>query len=242
MKSLMKMGVERMNSNKGLDQADGLREEVQREAERLPSRSELHAQKHRKSSKTKWKLNFPFVRLIGILFLLIPITILAIHFNGKDSNVLSNLLSPPVKNVEPITMPAVTAAAESDEVNEVDPEEAQAEPDEDRASERDDNTSISDTDTNNKSSQQEAVATDTEAESPTKAEEEQASPEEVEEEAQQETAVEYIEHVVQESETLYRISMKYYGSRDGEKIISDHNNLVNGQVNVGQQLLIPTNR
>ncbi|NMH74046.1 LysM peptidoglycan-binding domain-containing protein [Bacillus sp. RO2] len=54
--------------------------------------------------------------------------------------------------------------------------------------------------------------------------------------------VTYVEHIVQESETLYRISMKYFSSRDGERIISDHNNLVNDQVNVGQKLLIPINR
>ncbi|QFT89436.1 hypothetical protein FIU87_12325 [Bacillus sp. THAF10] len=230
-----------MNSNKGYDQADGLREEVQREAERLPSRSELHAHKHRKSTKTKWKVSFPFVRLMGILFLLIPITILAIHFNGQDSNVLSKLFTPPVKNVEPISMP-VTAAAETDQSKEEDIQDTEEEPVKESNDVEDEVTTVSDTDTNNKSSQEETETT-TSNETVTESEEEsETSTEEVEEEAHQESNVEYIEHLVQENETLYRISMKYYGSREGEQIIIDHNNLTNGQVNVGQTLIIPKNR
>jgi LysM repeat protein len=48
-------------------------------------------------------------------------------------------------------------------------------------------------------------------------------------------------HTVKENETLYKISMKYYGSREGEEIIQKHNNLKDKTIYIGQKLEIPTN-
>ncbi|WLR50081.1 LysM peptidoglycan-binding domain-containing protein [Bacillus tianshenii] len=48
-----------------------------------------------------------------------------------------------------------------------------------------------------------------------------------------------IKHTVQENENLYRISLKYYGSRKGEAIIRRANNLEGNRVEVGQVLKIP---
>jgi LysM repeat protein len=48
-----------------------------------------------------------------------------------------------------------------------------------------------------------------------------------------------IQHEVKKEETLYRISMKYYNSRSGEKLIREHNHLSGNEVYIGQILEIP---
>jgi len=53
--------------------------------------------------------------------------------------------------------------------------------------------------------------------------------------------VKEIKHVVQEGETLFTISMKYYKNRNGEEIIQDENNLKDIEVTPGQVLKIPLN-
>lgn len=53
--------------------------------------------------------------------------------------------------------------------------------------------------------------------------------------------VKEIKHVVQERETLFTISMKYYKNRNGEEIIQDENNLKDIEVTPGQVLKIPLN-
>ncbi|MES9685822.1 hypothetical protein CN514_17955 [Bacillus sp. AFS001701] len=53
--------------------------------------------------------------------------------------------------------------------------------------------------------------------------------------------VEEINHEVQRGETLFTISMKYYGNRDGEEIIQDANHLNGIEVTPGQILKIPLN-
>ncbi|WP_010194497.1 LysM peptidoglycan-binding domain-containing protein [Bacillus sp. m3-13] len=233
-----------MEKNKGLDQADGLREEVQKESNNLPSRSELHAQK--RSKKTKWKVNFSFVRLIGVLFLLIPISIMAIHFNNQETNFLDKLFTPAVKNVEQISIPTNVSASTVDNVEENDEEtpveaeqvstkDGEAKEVVNQENEADGPGKTADKAENKSTSEQNDSAPASQPET----EEKDVAEEEVEEET---SNVTYVEHIVQESETLYRISMKYFSSREGERIISDHNNLVNGQVNVGQKLLIPVNR
>ncbi|WP_226679745.1 LysM peptidoglycan-binding domain-containing protein [Sutcliffiella horikoshii] len=235
-----------MDNNKGLDQADGLREEVQKESNKLPSRSELHAQKRDK--KTKWKVNFPFVRLIGVLFLLIPISIMAIHFNNQETNFLDKMFTPAVKNVEQITLPSNASASTVDngDNNDKDDEEKPivAEKEYTKDVKAQEAANQGEADGPGKTAEKEESKTATEQSDATpvsqpETEEKDATEEQVEEDS---TNVTYVEHIVQESETLYRISMKYFSSRDGERIISDHNNLVNDQVNVGQKLLIPINR
>lgn len=48
-----------------------------------------------------------------------------------------------------------------------------------------------------------------------------------------------VKHIVKEGETLFSISMKYYGSRNGEEIIQEENNLSSIDVEPGQVLVIP---
>ncbi|WP_404458045.1 LysM peptidoglycan-binding domain-containing protein [Sutcliffiella horikoshii] len=233
-----------MENNKGLDQADGLREEVQKESNKLPSRSELHAQK--RSKKTKWKVNFPFVRLIGVLFLLIPISIMAIHFNNQETNFLDKMFTPAVKNVEQISIPKNVSASTVDKADKNDeetPVAAEQMSTKDEEAKEVANQSEEADGPGKTAEKEESKSTTEQSDSAPASQPETEEVDVTEEEVEEESSnVTYVEHIVQESETLYRISMQYFSSRDGERIISDHNNLVNGQVNVGQKLLIPVNR
>jgi LysM repeat protein len=49
----------------------------------------------------------------------------------------------------------------------------------------------------------------------------------------------YTIHIVKSGETIYKISMHYYNSREGEKLIKDFNDLKNNEIYVGQKLKIP---
>lgn len=231
-----------MNNNKDLDQADGLWEEVQKESNKLPSRSELHA--HKRNTKTKWKMNFPFVRLVGVLFLLIPISILAVHFNDKDSSFLDKIFTPPVKNVEPISIPR-NVSANTSVNNEKEKELASTEQVSAEEEDKEEQAEVKEEKETSGRGKTAEVKEVKESSAPVNTnssvgtETEEATTEAVNEE---QSNVNYVEHVVQESENLFRISMKYFSSREGERIISDYNNLVNDQVIVGQKLIIPINR
>lgn len=220
------------------DQADSLRDEVEKAAaEKLPSRSEIHAEKR---NRTKWKINFPVLRMLGIAFLLIPITILALHFNNKDENVLKSLfpISGSVESYDQINIPSKTNSKEAIEFDRIEEEENTIVEEEET---KDEDTSVETISTNAQTGNGKNTPAETKPEPPPVA----AEPEETEEvidEDKIEENVEYIEHVVASGETLYRISMKYYNSRAGEKIISDYNNLTNQQVNAGQKLTIPIKR
>lgn len=216
------------------DQADSLRDEVEKAAgEKLPSRSEIHAEKR---NRTKWKFNFPIVRLLGIAFLLIPITILALHFNGKDENVLKSLfpIKGSVESYDQINIPSKSDTKETIEFDRNEEEDAVVE---EEVTEPE-STPVETINTNAQTGSGKATPAETKPEPPPVAAEPEETEEVIDEENIEEN-VEYVEHVVASGETLYRISMKYYNSRAGEKIISDYNNLTNQQVNAGQKLTIP---
>ena len=203
-------------SNK-LDQATTLREKASKGKEALPPRSKLHANKKK---KTKWKIHYPMVRLIGIAFFLIPIAILAIVLN-EDQNIISKILPSESSIYEPVHVikPTPTPpASEEEEKEEEDKKETIEEED----------------------IKEEVVTEEIETESSeTVTEEKEEKPEPVIEESAIEDEIEIIYHTVQKEETLFSISVKYYNGRHGEKIIKDFNNLITNQVNVGQTLKIP---
>ncbi|PGS47534.1 LysM peptidoglycan-binding domain-containing protein [Bacillus sp. AFS041924] len=59
--------------------------------------------------------------------------------------------------------------------------------------------------------------------------------------ANETVGVKEVHHEVKRGETLFTISMKYYGNRDGEEIIQDANHLTGIEVTPGQVLKIPLN-
>ena len=102
-----------------LDQATTLRERASKGKEALPPRSKLHANKKK---KTKWKIHYPMVRLIGIAFFLIPIAILAIVLN-EDQNIISKILPSESSIYEPVHVIKPTPTPPASEVEEKEEEE-----------------------------------------------------------------------------------------------------------------------
>lgn len=68
---------------------------------------------------------------------------------------------------------------------------------------------------------------------------ETVEPEEVEEIRDIEN---YEYYTVQEGDTLYHISMEYFGDRSGEEIIMQENNLSSRELEIGRVLKIPKNK
>lgn len=53
----------------------------------LPPRSEVHKQKETKK-KTKWKMEYPLIRLLAFFFILLPISILGIYYMNDEPSVV----------------------------------------------------------------------------------------------------------------------------------------------------------
>ncbi len=207
------------NETDKLDQASTLREKAVR-VKKLPPRSELHANKKK---KTKWKIHYPMVRLISIAFFLIPIAILALVLSD-DNNIISRILPSESSIYEPIHVlkPTPPPAADDDK--------SDSKETEDKVDEEELKEVITEEQATEPSEQDKEVKED-------KAEQENSEP--VIDESAIEEDIEIIYHTVQKEETLFSISVKYYNGRHGEKIIKDFNNLITNQVNVGQTLKIP---
>ena len=207
------------DENKKLDQATTLRERAAKEKETLPPRSKLHANKKK---KTKWKIHYPMVRLIGIAFFLIPIAILAIVLND-DQNIISKILPSESSIYEPVHVIKPTPS----------PKPPSSEED------KEDLKDTEETIEEEEDIQEDVTEEQATESSETVAEEKEEKPEPVIEETAINDEIEIIYHTVQKEETLFSISVKYYNGRHGEKIIKDFNNLITNQVNVGQTLKIP---
>jgi len=173
------------------DQADSLRDEVEKAAaDKLPSRSEIHAEKR---NKTKWKINFPIVRLLGIAFLLIPITILALHFNNKEENVLKSLfpINGSVESYDQINIPSKANTKEAIEFDRNEEENTVVEEEE----AKDEGTSVETINTNAQTDNGKTTPAETKPEPPPVAAEPEETEEVIDEEKIEEN-VEYVEHVV----------------------------------------------
>lgn len=87
-----------------------------------------------------------------------------------------------------------------------------------------------------KKKQTEEIQQDTSEEESTEVEEEM----DIVEELKDEENYEY--YIVQDGDTLYHISMEYFGDRSGEEVIMNENNLSSRELEVGAVLKIPKNK
>jgi glutamyl/glutaminyl-tRNA synthetase len=167
---------------------------------------------------------------------------LAVHFNDEDSSFFDKIFTPPVKNVEPISI-SKNVSANTSVNNEKDKAAGSTEQLTSLEADKEERAEVKEEKETSGPGKTAEAKEVTESKAPVETsssgEREEATDESVNEE---QSNVKYVEHVVQESENLFRISMKYFSSREGERIISDYNNLVNDQVIVGQKLIIPINR
>ncbi|WP_142354019.1 LysM peptidoglycan-binding domain-containing protein [Fredinandcohnia onubensis] len=201
--------------------------DIKKRTSTLPSRSEIHRQKKK---KTRFKIKYPIIRLLALLFILLPVAILSFKFNTNPEK----LEASPVKKSANFESISYENKDEAVRYPETDEEET---PTEETETER-----VPETTEQEETKQPEVKKQEEPKEEAgqqvnenTSSNEEAKQP--VQEQPKDRYDVKY--HKVKADETLYRISMKYYKSRSGEELIKRENNLNGDTVIEGQVLKIP---
>jgi len=220
-----------MTKKVGRDQAESLREKFNdfEDITSYPPRSEVHKLKR---SKRKLKVKYPLLRLLVITFIFLPLMVLSImyYLEHKNKSYVSNPTEFEEVNVhysensnvedegEQPNDDVSNNDEENDQENEVNEGEQKQNNDEEIKKEESTYRESSENQDNSKTEENIQNAKQNEKKSP---------------------QYKVVSHIVQPGETLFRISMKYYKSRDGEKIIRDYNNLNENEIYEGQVLKIP---
>lgn len=225
------------------DQAERLKQRIEKINEKnevgnsLPPREQLHRQKQ---PKTKWKLKFPVIRLLVLIFILLPIISFSVisYLHGKKIAVGDKVTG----NSEPAGVETInleknnsssksaanqknnggndTTSGSSDSTTQT----SQPNPGE--------NVSVPKTEavvdhligngTDNKNSLPQPVTNSSKTNTST-------------------NTKKIVYHTVKLHETLYRIAIEYYHSQTGMDILKKENHLKDDQIEEGQVLKIPLN-
>ena len=199
----------------------------------LPSRKEVHG---RKKTKFKWKIKFPLIKLLGLLFILLPITIMAIFYSLSDGE--SSASSKESGYNEEIPEITMIGSDGEEEQTKVEKEEDNTENiNQEEVTEQEEKTDTTE-DTSKKENSQ------TEEDEVAKVETTTVESSETKEQSSTSTEDDYdiVEHVVKANETIFRISMNYYSSQEGIELIKQWNGLSNNTLKVGQVLKIPVKK
>jgi LysM repeat protein len=220
------------------DQAERLKQRIEKindkkpgsVREQLPPREEVHREKRQ---KTKWKIKYPVIRMLVLSFILLPIIIFSIYSYLEGG-----------KNVGPIKAGGNSSNYETINFEKSSPEKIEAQneviiQEEDKMDEasvdkESESVEVQPPTTPNpieKAEEQgvnEKSGTQDEPIQPTKSQPDSTVP-----------TSKVITHTVKSGETLYRIAINYYHSKEGISIIKEANNLKTEQINLGQVLKIP---
>lgn len=208
----------------------------------LPPRGELHRQRR---EKNKWKLKYPVIQMLVVIFILLLVSTFSVYTymnshpkaGGKKAG--GNLDELEMVDFERKTAPA---KQEEDETKQEDSgsdkkegskEDEKMNVDEDIEQEAS-STSAARTPENPASgSGAEKTSGGEKVESNKHSQQPKSSPE------SGSGSQKIVYHTVQPSETLFRISMKYYHSQDGIPIIREANKIKGNEIKEGQVLKIP---
>lgn len=211
----------------------------------LPPRSEIH-QKQRKKAKPEKQISYPIIRLLGLFFILLPITIFAVYSyrdvifpsekkqtaadkTGYETISIENK-DPRKKEKDSETEKSASGNVEgSDDTADID-KDATA-----QQTQTADEEASADATEENKNSPQESI----EAAGTVMGTSGTAGGDSSVENPPGNKSVVVKEHTVQTGETLYRITIKYYQSKNGIEIIKKANQLSSNEITVGQVLKIP---
>lgn len=217
--------------NTFFDQAERLRQKMSLtggekgkddDASSLPPRSDVHKDKKK---KTKLKIKYPIIRLLVLFFILLPISILSLKYYADQNQAVNN-------EVTSIDRSGYEEVKIEPKVNDNSVEGSFEEPENDDKPIQNDNLETDETLEVQPSKQEEGndnFARNEESDS-TKSDHNSS---------EQEQQYEIIYHKVTADDTLYRISINYYGSRSGEELIKKWNNLNDTKIFAGQVLKIP---
>lgn len=229
------------------DQAENLRTKMIDDYKELhgnfPPRGEVHKDKVEKKTA---KLKYPIISILAVFFFLVPILIYLLYgINGNEKP----------SNQDPegdytVYIPKVHQSDENPDSNPVDGSESPVEEetndiDKEIVEEKNEKkeevdvtnevvTNSNDVDTKEKETleqnKKESVGKETETET------------ETETDNTTENEPEYREiktHTVKTGETLFKIAIMYYNSREGEEIIRKYNGITANNIYVGQKIKIP---
>lgn len=218
-----------MNSEKPIrDQAERLRKRVERKQPvsddmngSLPPRSDIHRQKQK---KTNVKVKYPVIRLMALFFVLLPVIFFSIvsYLEGKNGTLdhvdRAGIEQIDVENSnrEKINVEEETEVTAFEEADAIDSPELEMVP----------------APSSTNGGEKESAVPASPSEDTNKAAETAAAPAQPQEQ-------EFIMHTVQPKETMYRVSLKYYGSNSGIEKIKKANNLQGIDIKAGQILKIP---
>ncbi|SHS36883.1 invasion associated secreted endopeptidase [Mycobacteroides abscessus subsp. abscessus] len=195
--------------------------------EKLPPRSRVHKQKQLKK-KTKIKVKYPLIRLLGMFFILLPIVIFSINtYNESQKSSVSSTVEES-KGAEAVYY----TDAEEDIAEEVEEENTVTEE------------AVADENGGAEASAVEESANAEQANSIETVQETTITPESS---TNSNTKAEPVDqtvvyHKVQRGETIFRLAMKYYKSQSGIDIIKKANSLPSNEITVGQTLTIPLSK
>lgn len=194
--------------------------------EKLPPRSRVHKQKQMKK-KTKIKVKYPLIRLLGMFFILLPIAIFSIYTYNESQKTSSSIPVQENKGAE-----AIYYTDEEEGIEETTITEEKETDGEDVKKEEEDPDKMDDLTDPEQSikteTPQETIST-SEATTTVKPKVQSVNP-----------TVVY--HKVQPGETVFRLAMKYYKSKSGIDIIKKANSLSSNEITVGQTLTIPLSK
>ncbi|MEK5442019.1 MULTISPECIES: LysM peptidoglycan-binding domain-containing protein [unclassified Fredinandcohnia] len=198
----------------------------------LPSRSEIH---NKKKKKTKFKIKYPIIRLLALLFILLPIAILSYKFNTNPEKLEASPLKKSA-NFESISYEDKEDAFRNPENDEEETPTEEIETEQEPAEQEQKTVEPNEAKQSEVNNQEE-----TKEEAVQKVEANKSNTDEVKQPVQEQPKDRYNVkyHTVKADETLFRISMKYYNSRSGEELIKRWNNLNGETVIEGQVLEIP---
>ncbi|MCA1058288.1 LysM peptidoglycan-binding domain-containing protein [Rossellomorea aquimaris] len=217
------------------DQAAKLKKKIERvpeerpakKREPLPPRSELHREKQKKN---KWKLKYPLISMLLLLFILLPLTVFSIYSYLDNRNGPLVVLSEDADDVVEVRYDQPEAENEGKEETKVSEEDEVEVPE----TAQKDEPSEEQSDSSGKNQPSSAPANTTKEEKP-----KEEIKEEPKEEVKEETKVKVVYHTVKAQETLYRIAMNYYKSPSGVERIKEWNKIQDNDIQTGQVLEIP---
>lgn len=207
-------------------------------AESLPPRSELHRERRAKKKK---KINFPWIRLQVTFFILLPIIIFVIYTN-RDAIFPETKTTVKEENggYETIQIDNENKKAEAKDKN---PKASAKNNDSESKPITDSNSSEQSVENPTDSIQTNENTNDTVPDQVVSSDSGQAvTTPPTDTTVNQPVENTFVEHTVKTGETLYRISVNYYGSanaKSGIQKIKQANHLPNESIRVGQKLKIP---
>ncbi|MDR6998582.1 LysM peptidoglycan-binding domain-containing protein [Neobacillus niacini] len=228
------------------DQAERLKRRIEKinekteNGERLPPRGQLHRQKPK---KTKMKLKYPVIRLLVLLFILLPVTCFSIisYYHGKKINGVHKVLENQ-SGYESIKLETSKQGKETDtDISKSKEQEIKKDSSNTTPASDDNKTVPAVSQPQEKSEEAEKPVQNTTVDRQTSQNEIEKNKNEQPKTAASAEKSRIIYHTVQPKETLFRIAMNYYHSKSGINIIRDANHLFNDQIYTGQVLKIPLN-